>query len=310
MGEEQAGDGRRQGGVAGKVVALAVAAAAVLLIPLIRLTSGQGWGSNPMLATYILSGSILAGEAAVIILLRTARTRYTVERQIRQNRDVHEYVILWNRPRWVLYTPAMLTAVLFGVLLKLRDWGLFPQAATPELLGGIWVAICFVVVLVEQYHMSIKVVLIAVPSVGVVLLALHLVGYADEAVGLLRYLAVDVPPKLYFMAAFVIGFVLFLGWLHGLFHYVAITPNVADLQRGLTETGRQVKNEDYDVEFDATDVVERWLFGFGRIILTFKDPARPPLVYFVPHASKVDEKIRRVRSVTAIDRQPDGAQPA
>jgi len=256
MGEEQAGDGRRQGGVAGKVVALAVAAAAVLLIPLIRLTSGQGWGSNPMLATYILSGSILAGEAAVIILLRTARTRYTVERQIRQNRDVHEYVILWNRPRWVLYTPAMLTAVLFGVLLKLRDWGLFPQAATPELLGGIWVAICFVVVLVEQYHMSIKVVLIAVPSVGVVLLALHLVGYADEAVG-----------KLYFMAAFVIGFVLFLGWLHGLFHYVAITPNVADLQRGLTETGRQVKNEDYDVEFDATDVVERWLFGFAAGLL-------------------------------------------
>jgi hypothetical protein len=99
--------------------------------------------------------------------------------------------------------------------------------------------------------------------------------------------------------------VVFIGWMHGLFHYMAITPNMADLQRGLTETGRQIKNADYDVDFDATDVVERWLFGFGRIIISFRDPNRPPMVFFVPRASVVDERIRRVRSVTAIDRNPD-----
>jgi hypothetical protein len=99
--------------------------------------------------------------------------------------------------------------------------------------------------------------------------------------------------------------IIFIGWLHGLFHYMAITPNVADLQRGLTETGRQIKNADYDVDFDATDVVERWLFGFGRIIISFRDPNKPPMVFFVPRASQVDDRIRRVRSVTAIDRSPD-----
>jgi hypothetical protein len=279
---------------------------ALALVPIVRLATGEDWTSDPMLATYILSGSVLALEAAVVVMLKVARTRYSVERKIREHREVHEYVILWNRPRWVLYAPSMVVAVLFGVFVLLRGRGLFPQAVTPRMLGGIWVVVCMLNVLVEQFHMSIKAVLIIVPTVGAILLVLHLVGYADDAVRLLRYAAVDVPAKLYFIATGVIAAVLFIGWMHGLFHYMAVTPNVADLQRGLTETGRQIKNADYDVDFDATDVVERWLFGFGRIIISFRDPNRPPMVFFVPRASEVDERIRRVRSVTAIDRtDPD-----
>jgi hypothetical protein len=262
-----------------------------------------------MIATYILSGFVLAAELAIIILLKTARTRYGVERQIVEHREVHEYVILWNRPRWILYTPAMILSVLFGIYWYLDGWEVLPEAFsetfTPRMAGGIWVVLCILNVLVEQFHMSIKVVFIVVPTVGALLLALRLVGYAYEAVCLLEHFAVQVQPKLYMITAFVIALIILIGWVHGLFHYMAITPNVADLQRGLTETGRQIKNADYDVDFDATDVVERWLFGFGRIIISFKDPNRPPLVFFIPRASFVDERIRRVRSVTAIDRAPE-----
>ncbi|KPK59261.1 MAG: hypothetical protein AMK73_08755 [Planctomycetes bacterium SM23_32] len=284
------------------ILAAVVTVLALALVPAMRLMTGQDWTSDPMLATYILSGSIIALELALIILLKTARTRYSVERKIQAHREVNEYVILWDRPRWVLFTPSLVTGLLFGICTILASRGLFPEAVTPRMLGGIWVVLCVLNVLVEQFHMSIKAVLILVPTLGALLLALHLVGYAGKAVRLLRHAAVEVEPKLYFTAAFVIALVIFIGWLHGLFHYMAITPNVADLQRGLTETGRQIKNADYDVDFDATDVVERWLFGFGRIIISFRDPSRPPMVFFVPQASVVDERIRRVRSVTAIDR--------
>ncbi|MFO7956963.1 MAG: hypothetical protein R6X33_07660 [Candidatus Brocadiia bacterium] len=287
------------------VVAVAVAVIALALIPLVHLGKGYAWDSNEMIATYILSGVILAVEIGVIILLRVARTRYTVERRIIEQPEVNEYVILWNRPRWILYTPTMIVSVVFGLMLVLRHYHLFPQAVTPRMLGGIWVTLGIINVLVEQFHMSIKVVFIIVPSLGALLLVLHLVGYADDAIRLVRYAAVNVPAKLYFLAAFTIALIIFIGWLHGLFHYMAITPNVADLQRGLTETGRQIKNADYDVDFDATDVVERWLFGFGRIIISLKDPNKPPMVFFVPRASHVDERIRRVRSVTAIDRSAE-----
>jgi len=304
--EEQAQEPEAQGPGRSRlwriVVGLAVAVIALALVPVVHLSRGHPWDSNQMIAIYILSGVILAAEAGIIILLKVARTRYTVERRIVEHREVNEYVILWNRPRWILYTPTMIVSVVFGLILVLRHYGLFPQAVTPRMLGGIWLVLGIINVLVEQFHMSIKVVFIIVPTLGALLLVLHLVGYADDAIRLLRYAAVDVPVKLYFLAAFTIALIIFIGWLHGLFHYMAITPNVADLQRGLTETGRQVKNADYDVDFDATDVVERWLFGFGRIIISLKDRNKPPMVFFVPRASHVDERIRRVRSVTAIDR--------
>lgn len=286
----------------GHVLALVVAVGVVLLIPIVHLLARADWGSNAMLAAYILSGTILAAEGAVLVLLKTARTRYSVERKILEHPEVNEYVILWNRPRWILYLPTLLSALLFGVVSLVMQIDAVPQLAEPSTLGGIWVVICVLNVLVEQFHMSVKTVLIVVPTVGAVLLVLNLVGYAGEAVRLLRYAAVNVPMKLYFITAAVIGVVIFVGWIHGLFHYMAITPNVADLQRGLTETGRQIKNADYEVDFDATDVVERWLFGFGRIIISFHDPSKPPLVFFVPHASVVDDRVRRVRSVTAVDR--------
>ena len=286
------------------LVGLTVVLLALAAIPIVRYGFDKPWGSNAMVATCILSGCVLAAEAALVILLRTARTRYSVERKILAHREVNEYVILWNRPRWVLYMPTLVTALVFGLAIYLRQWGMLPEAVTPRMLGGIWVVLCILNVMVEQFHMSIKTVLILVPTLGVLLLVLHLVKLADDALGMLHHFAVDVPPKLYFMTAGVIALVIFIGWVRGLFHYMAITPNVADLQRGLTETGRQVKNADYEVDFDATDVVERWLFGFGRIIISFHDPNRPARIYFVPHASKVDERIRRARSVTAIDRIP------
>jgi hypothetical protein len=289
----------------GPLLALIVVVLAVALIPIVRLASGEAWNNDRRIATYILAGVIVGLEIIVIILLKTARTRYSVERQIVEHREVHEYVILWNRPRWILYTPTMVLSLVFGITLALRSAGIVPQAVPPRVLGGIWVVLCMLNVLVEQFHMSVKVVFIVVPTLGAALLVLHLFGYADEAIRLVRFTAVDVPPKLYLLAALMICLIIFIGWMHGLFHYMAITPNMADLQRGLTETGRQIKNDDYDVDFDATDVVERWLFGFGRMIISFRDPNRPAMVFFVPRAHRVDDLIRRVRSVTAIDRPPE-----
>ena len=291
----------------GWILGLIIIVAALALIPVVHLSSGQPWDSNEMLATYIVSGIVIATVLGVAITLKVTRTRYSVERDILEFREVTEYIIIWNRPRWVLYLPTAALAVLFGIFVMLYNAGMFPKSLPPHTFGGIWVGLAFLNVMVEQFHMSIKTVFIVIPTVGALLLLLHLVGYADNALRLLRYLAMDLPAKFYFMAAFVIGVVVFMGWVHGLFHYMAITPNVADMQRGLTETGRQIKNADYEVDFDATDVVERWLFGFGRIVISFNDPNRPPMTFFVPHASEVDDRIRRVRSVTAIDRRGDDA---
>jgi hypothetical protein len=279
---------------------MALAIISALIVPVAKLIVGDevDWDDNPMIAAYILSGFLLLSELGIVVVLKTVRTRYAVERKILEHRDVHEYVILWDRPRWIVYLPLLLASLVFAALTALDMPGIFP----PRTLGGIWLVLCVLNVLVEQFHMSIRTLFILVLTVATVLLVLHLADYAGKAIRLIEYAGVEVPIKLYMMTACMIALVIFAGWLTGLFHYVAITPNVADLQRGLTETGRQIQNADYDVDFDATDVVERWLFGYGRIILSFRDPSKPPMVFFVPHASVIDDQIRRVRSVIVIDR--------
>ncbi|GAG02895.1 unnamed protein product, partial [marine sediment metagenome] len=150
-----------------------------------------------------------------------------------------------------------------------------------------------------QFHMGIKALAIIVLSLATTLLVLHLSGLAGDVFRLLKNVKVEIPATLYFFAAFTVGFVVFVGWLKGLFNYIAITPNTADLQKGVTETGEHILTKDYNIQLDTSDFVERWIFGFGRVVLTFRD--RSPFTYFVPRASKIAERIGRVRGVTAID---------
>lgn len=276
-----------------------IVAACLALIPLGHYVGGHPWSSPRMISTYLISGSLTSLILGIGIVLSVARTRYSVERNIVEHRDVNEYAILWDRPRWLLYFPTMIVSVALGILSAVM-----PSGAHMEILGGTWVFLAILNVLVEQFHMSVKTILIVLPTAGAFLLILHLAGVFSDAIKLLQFLAIDVPPKLYFVVALAISIVIFVGWFHGLFHYMAITPNVADLQKGLTETGRQIRNDDYDVNFDASDIVERWIFGFGRIIISFPGSDRSPIVFFVPHAAEIDDTIRRVRSVTAID-QPN-----
>lgn len=277
-----------------------VVATCLALIPLGHYVGGHPWDSSPMVSTYIISAALVALVLGVSIVLLFARTRYSVQRDIVEHRDVNEYVILWDRPRWLLYFPTMILSVVCGILTSVM-----PGGAHLEMLGGIWVIVAILNVLIEQFHMSVKTILIMIPSAGFLLLLLHLGGVFGDVVKLLRFFAMDVPAKLYFVVALAISLVIFVGWFHGLFNYAAITPNVADMQRGLTETGRQIRNDDYNIDFDASDIVERWLFGFGRIIISFPTSDRAPIVFFVPRAAEIDDRIRRVRSVTAIDQSTE-----
>ena len=136
-------------------------------------------------------------------------------------------------------------------------------------------------------------------TIATLLLVLHLTGYARNVLRQLRHAQVEIPAKVYFFSVFTVALVIFIGWIKGLFNYFAITPNTADLQRGATETGELIQTRDYNIQLDTSDFVERWIFGFGRVVITFRD--RPPSTYFAPRASRIAEKIARVRGVLAID---------
>ncbi|GAF91709.1 unnamed protein product, partial [marine sediment metagenome] len=82
------------------VIPIILILAAVIVVPVVKFTSGHGWGSDPMLAAYIGSGFVIVCVLLTIIVMKTVRTRFKKEHSIQEQPEVHEYVILWNYPRW------------------------------------------------------------------------------------------------------------------------------------------------------------------------------------------------------------------
>ena len=180
------------------------------------------WMSNRMIALYIALGVIVAGVVAWLVLGKTVRTRLRMEKLLSNDSDINDWLIIFNWTPKILYLPTIMISIIASLLMTLKGVGWFFEAVTPEMIGGFWLALFFVNFLVEEFEISVKLLLITI-------------------IGLLT---------------------VFISWLRGLFYYVAITPNYMNLQEGPTETGEQIGREDYNTRVDTSDFLERLLgFG-------------------------------------------------
>ncbi len=259
------------------------------------------WASNQMLAIYIAIGLILAGVVAWLIVRRTVRTRRGMERQLREDPDINDWLVIFGWTPKVLYVPTIATAVLASLLMFMQEsgWKIF-AGINPKTVGGIWFAIFFINFVIEEYHISIKVLIISFVSAGFLLLWLHLLGWVGGFLGLFRSLAFSISGTGYLLIAIFGLLTIGISWLQGLFVYVAITPNSLNVQEGVTEAGEQIGREDYNSKVDTGDFLER-LLGFGRISITFKEKSRLPLTLLVWRVQRKADMLEKVRAKFAID---------
>jgi hypothetical protein len=82
-----------------------------------------------------------------------------------------------------------------------------------------------------------------------------------------------------------------------------------NLQEGPTETGEQISREDYNTRIDTGDFIER-LFGFGRIVITFKEKSRLPLTLLTWNIQGKAQMLERVRAKYAVDLPQHHPAPA
>jgi hypothetical protein len=267
------------------------------------------WTSNEMIAVYIALGVAAAAVGVWFLMRKTLRTRLETQRMLRQDPDIDEWLVIFGWTQKVLYVPTMLAAVIASVLMFLSEsgWQIF-AGIDPKVVGGIWFGVFFLNFLVEEYNVNLRILAIAIASLGCFLLWLHLMGAVLWFLGLFGHLAFEISGTGYLLIA-VIGFLtIAVSWIYGLFHYVAITPNYADIKYGPTESGEQIGREDYNTKVDTSDFLER-LLGFGRISITFKDRSRPPLTLLVWRIHKKAETLEQVRAILAIDRPAQAETP-
>ena len=258
------------------------------------------WTSNRMIALYIAVGVAAAAVLAWLVLGKTVRSRLRMESILRDDPDINDWLIVFNWTPKILYMPTIAVSLIASLIMYLREVGWVFENIRPEIIGGIWLVIFFVNFLVEEFEISVKLLLIALVSLGFLLLWLHLLGWVGSFLSLFRNLALSVSAIGYLLVTVIGLLTVFISWLRGLFYYVAITPNYMNLQEGPTETGEQIGREDYNTRVDTSDFLER-LLGFGKILITFKDQKRQPIALLVWRIDRKAQLLEKVRGKFAID---------
>jgi len=267
------------------------------------------WTSNRMIALYIALGLAVTAIVASLILRKTLRTRIDSVRILRADPDLNDWLVIFGWTPKVLYVPTILAALLASVFMFMKEseWQVF-TGISPTVIGGLWFAVFFLNFLIEEYDVNIRMILITFTGLGAFLLWLHLLGWVLPFLGLFKHLAFSISATGYLLIALIGLLTVCVSWLYGLFHYVAITPNCLDIHWGPTEAGEQVGREDYNTKVDTSDFLER-LFGFGRIIITFKDNIRPPLTLLVWRVEAKAHMLERVRAKFVMDRPQSLQEP-
>jgi len=272
-------------------VVVVVCIVAYLVVPKAAEVS---WLSNRMIALYIAIGVIGGGVAACFLLRKILRTRLRMQKAIREDPDINDWLVVFDWTPKILYVPTIIASFIAALL----SW-MF-ASIPPAVIGGAWFAIFLLNFLVEEYNISMKVVLVVLASFGFFLLWLHLGGWVGSFFGLFRHIAISMNATVYLLVGVVGTCAILISWLRGLFYYVSITPNYMNIQEGPTESGEQVGREDYNSRVDTSDFLER-LMGFGRIVITFKDQKRQPITLLVWRIQRKAALLEKVRAKFAID---------
>jgi hypothetical protein len=268
------------------------------------------WFSNQMIALYIAIGLGGAAVGAWFIFRKTLRTRLRMNRAMRDDPDINDWLVIFNWTPKVLYVPTIIASLVASLLMYLSEakvgfFGNIPSFA----IGSCWLAVFFLNFLIEEYNISIKILLITLVSLGCFFLWLHLLGWVVGFLRLFKHMALSLNATGFLLIGIIGLLTIFISWLKGLFYYMTITPNYMNIQEGPTESGEQIGREDYNSRIDTSDFLER-LMGFGRIVITFKDRKREPISVLVWRIQKKAQMLERVRAKFAIDHIQQAQPPA
>ena len=259
------------------------------------------WDTQKWVIFAIPFALLLIGGIIWFFMRKTIRTRIRVGRQLRMDPDINEWLVVFGWSRKILYIPTILVSLAACITMLILDG----NVEGGRIVGGVWLGVFFLNFLVDEYEINVKVLLILILVVAVLSLWLVFLNWWWPVLRAFRYLGFVMSAVGYLVIAAIFSLAIVISWIHGLFYYVAITPNYMNIQTGPTETGEQIAREEYSTRIDTGDFLER-LLGFGRIIITFSDQRRQPIMLLVGRVGRKAQKVESIRGKLAFDRH----QPA
>ena len=270
------------------------------------LTAPQRMAEWGAVRTVVFSIPFALALALVAIFHRALRGRDHVRRNwVKSNPDdphCKNLLIVYSLSQKAIYLPTIVTSVVVGALLVLKErWGLLADV-DPKLLGGIWLGIFFVNFLVEEYDVDLRSLIIATVILAGAFMWVALMDWFPEFFRFFRRFGIQMDAASYFLIAAVFVIAILYSVFRGAFHYAEITPNYINIQTGLTETGEQLSREQFSTRIEAEDLIER-LFGFGRLVVTFRDTRRPPMIFLIHGIGRKAAQLEGIRGTYLVDQQ-------
>jgi hypothetical protein len=263
-----------------------------------KIRSLSLWQEPRTVAFFIAIGVAVVGIIAWFFLSKTLRTRRRMHRDLTQDSDIDDFLIIFNWTEKVLYFPSIIVSLLAAAAMYMNQAGLW--SLEPMVVGRIWFPIVFLNFLIEEYNIRLRGIIATVVGIAFLLLWLYLASYLRGFLRLFTHITILINGTGFLLIG-LIGFAaIVVSWIKGLFYYATITPNYMDLQEGPSESGEQISREDYNTRLDTSNFLER-LLGFGKIEITFKHGSRHPLRYLVWGIGKKAQKLEKVRAKFVID---------
>lgn len=264
------------------------------------------WATPKMIAFYVIVGIAIIAVMGWFLLKSTGRTRLGMKQTLNLDEDLAggEFLIVFDWSQKVLYLPTVIASFIAAVFMYFLD----PDPALPlspeviriiEIIGGVWVAIFFFNFLIEEYNVRLMVIVLSLVSMGFLLLLLILFECMGSFFKLFKHLDVFISWKGYLLAGLIGFLTIVVSWVKGLFYYIVVTPNYLNIQEGLTETGKQIARRDFHTSVDTTDLAER-LFGFGKVIVTFKQSEKEPITLYVWRIGAKAKKLEEMGTKTIV----------
>lgn len=259
------------------------------------------WDTRRIVIFCIPFALAIVGGLIWLVIRRTLRTRLRMMKQLKADPDVTDWLVIFDWSRKVLYIPTIIASGLAFVLMAMMEAkpGMLPSGAG-QVVAGVWLAIVFINFAIDEYEISVKILLILTLGALAIVLWLVLMDWLTPFLQLFGRIHANMNATFYLLVTIVLITAVFTSWLKGLFYYVAITPNYLNVQTGPTETAEQISREDYNTRIDTNDFLERML-GFGRIVITFKNPGRLPITLLVGRIGTRAEKLESIRGTLSVE---------
>ncbi|MEN8207771.1 MAG: hypothetical protein ABFR50_00820 [Candidatus Fermentibacteria bacterium] len=253
------------------------------------------WTSTQIIVFIAPFAIVLLGIVLWLFMRRSIRTRFRMDKQLLEDSDISEWLVVFGWTRKVIYLPVILLSLVFFVLsLLLKE----PSGT----MGAVWLGFFLVNFMIEEYNSGIKELLLLILGLGGMVLWLSYLHWLDDLWLFLGGISADMNGVAYLIFALIFLVAICVSWIRGLFFYVAFTPNYVNIQKGPTESGQQIGREEISTIVDTEDLLERML-GFGQILVSFRDTRREDIRLLVWGIGKKSRKLESIRGAIVIERQ-------